>query len=139
MKKIKCKFLAAHQWCHHTEARAFATAIQAKLAKLRNDILTLIYSLERLYYKVRIKTVFTWEKSTGSHEGGLDDLDLLDPVELGLVHQLVELGDDVVEDVQRLRRLLVREEGSELWQAERNFRHNMILKAYQLYLVQIFP
>ena len=52
----------------------------------------------------------------------MDDLDLLDPVELRLIHQLVEFGDDVVEDVQRLRRLLVREEGSELRQAERNFR-----------------
>ena len=66
--------------------------------------------------------MFTREKSTGSHEGRLDDLDLLDPVELRLIHQLVEFGDDVVEDVQRLRRLLVREEGSELRQAERNFR-----------------
>ena len=66
--------------------------------------------------------VFTRKKSTGSHEGGLDYLDLLDPVELGLIHQLVELGDDVVEDVQRLRCLLVREEGSELRQAKRNFR-----------------
>ena len=66
-------------------------------------------------------TVFTREKSTGSHEGGLDDLDLLDPIELSLVHQLVKLGDDVVEYVQRLCRVLVSEEGSELRQAEHNF------------------
>ena len=63
----------------------------------------------------------TRKKSTGSHEGRLDDLDLLDPVELRLVHQLVKLGDDVVEDVQWLRRVLVREEGCELRQTERNF------------------
>ena len=76
----------------------------------------------------------TREKSTGGHEGRLDDLDLLNPVELGLVHQLVKLGDDVVEDVQRLRRVLVREEGSELRQADRNLEkcnferdHNMTL------------
>ena len=66
--------------------------------------------------------ISTREKSTCGHESRLDDFDLLNPVKLCLVHQLVELGDDVVEDVQRLRRLLVREEGSELRQTERNFR-----------------
>ena len=61
--------------------------------------------------------ISTREKSTGGHESRLDDFDLLNPVELCLVHQLVKLGDDVVEDVQRLRRVLVREEGGELGQA----------------------
>ena len=62
--------------------------------------------------------ISTREKSTGGHESRLDDFDLLNPVELCLVHQLVELGDDVVEDVQRLRCVLVREEGRKLRQAE---------------------
>ena len=68
--------------------------------------------------------ISTREKSTGGHESRLDDFDLLNPVELCLVHQLVKLGDDVVEDVQWLRRVLVREEGCELRQAERNFTNS---------------
>ena len=62
--------------------------------------------------------ISTREKSTGGHESRLDDFDLLNPVELCLVHQLVKLGDDIVEDVQRLCRVLVREEGRKLRQAE---------------------
>ena len=62
--------------------------------------------------------ISTREKSTGGHESRLDDFDLLNPVELCLVHQLVELGDDIVEDVQRLCCVLVREEGRKLRQAE---------------------
>ena len=62
--------------------------------------------------------ISTREKSTCGHESRLDDFDLFNPVKLCLVHQLVKLGDDVVEDVQRLRCVLVREEGRKLRQAE---------------------